>query len=170
MGSYNSFVMDVAVPAEQVAPLAAELRGLTKEWWGFDEKELSDQEMVAAVLYQAEGGDAPDVGYLVEQGDVTYSAGSVRICTTGYGKIGESDFFESLYAEHGATGSVEGSVDDEHYLVILKDGGTVGHNGQVVYPSAEDAEEAVMERLPRLSREQAARVMAALTEKYGTLK
>lgn len=152
MGTYNTFLMDVTVPAAQVALLAAALRDEMKDWYPQDEiAAAGDRDLVAWALFAAEGGSddygagpGEDFTAVIQAGR---EDGSVAVRSGGYGKMSfDSDVVEGLYASCGAIGRVECELDDgitDRYVVVLGGGLARTFEGQVVYPTSEAQERAL---------------------------
>ena len=148
MGTQNTFLMDVTVPADAVKPLAKVLwRAIGEaDWWmGEDAAQASDVDLVAWTLFSAEGGSMDYAqgpsAHFTSDIEAAREDGSVVIQSGGYGKVSyESELFEQLYAAHGATGSVECELDDGmsgRYVVVLRNGLTETYEAQTIYPETE---------------------------------
>jgi len=133
MGTYASSVINVSIPAANVPALAQALRDWIKsdKYYYRDDHRvtLTDEELVGTLLVDCEGTE--------EEAEYTFEPDeSLDITGSYYGKLaGDVEDVERIYAQHGATGTIDVEAEGDLYRVRLKDGKATYHVGVITYPS-----------------------------------
>jgi hypothetical protein len=132
MGVQSSTVINVTIPAANVRALAQTLR----EWADADmygdpvEPGATDASIVGTWLPTYEGNTDNDDEYFMNDD------GSIIIEGGFYGKQSfAAETIATLYATHGATGTIDVEAEGDLYRVRLKDGKATYHVGVITYPS-----------------------------------
>lgn len=132
MGVQSSSTINITIPAANVPALAQALR----EWADADmygdpaEPNATDATIVGTWLPTYEGNtDNEDEYYVNDDGNIVIEGGF-------YGKQSfAAEAIEALYAQHGATGTIDVEAEGDLYRVRLKDGKATYHVGVITYPS-----------------------------------
>lgn len=144
MGVYQTATIQITVPAEHIAPLAAAIRSEIERqdggWWYKQTVGWSDHDVAAWYLYATEGGETdPDKEYFKDDVYTVQEDGSLEILAWTDGKLSyDSETVEGLYAEHMADGVIDALCEGEHFRVRLGGGRISRHGGEIVYPTDED--------------------------------
>ena len=141
MGTYQSTEIEVTISADRIAPLAARLREEFVKDGGWDDymKGWTDEQLVGMFLPLSEGNESSlqdEDAYLVkEDGTIVISGGF-------YGKISwDNDVVEAIYAEYGATGSIDSMCEEAPMRTRFKDGKVSQYGGVIIYPGDPEGEE-----------------------------
>jgi hypothetical protein len=132
MGVYQEASIYVTIPAAAVAPIAEAI--IANKSWGDDPNltEYIGRDPVRAIvefIVCAEGGVPSDVDY-----DIDDDNGDISICTSVDGKMSfDADEVETLYAQHGATGTIDGECEGEKFRARLINGKVRRSGGETFY-------------------------------------
>lgn len=138
MGVYQDAYINVTIPAAAVAPIAEAI--IANKSWGDDPNltEYIGRDPIRAIVeffVCGEGGLPSDADY-----DIDDDNGDILICTSVDGKISfDADEVEALYAQHGATGTIDGECEGEKFRARLINGGKVYRSaGETFYTDDSD--------------------------------
>ena len=132
MGVYQNALLDIVIPAAAVAPIGEAI--LANKNWGDDPNltEFISRDPVRAIvefIVCTEGGVPSDVDY-----DIDDDNGDISINTYVDGKMSfDADEVEALFAEHGATGTIDGECEGEKFRARLINGQVLRSSGETFY-------------------------------------
>jgi len=136
MGVYQESRVDLAVPLTAVPAIGAAIRA-KPEWnyLGFAEEFDRDPVLaVVAFIVVTEGGSSGSTDYHVDEDSNTVYVDSYTDGKLSY----DAEEVEALFAEHGATGTIDGECEGEKFRARLINGKVLRSGGETFYTDDTD--------------------------------